>query len=232
MRRIQSPNAQNANGKFGAARATARKRRVGLTDPDANASRSPDFFASVPTRGVTMHVLLATEPRADDLSALFAAVFSASEGPQEGRAIGDLVHRLLKDTPRDELVVFCATEGKTILGAVLFSRLRFAQDSRSVFLLSPMAVRTDRQGTGIGQVLIRHALAHLAEQAVDVVVTYGDPAFYGRTGFRPIPIDVLPPPLPLSHPEGWIAQSLSDQPLSPFAGPSSCVAALNDPAFW
>jgi len=179
-----------------------------------------------------MQLHLDTDPKADDLATLFATVFSASDGPQEGRAIGDLVQRLIVDTPRDDLVVFCATESDTTLGAALFSRLRFAHDPRRVFLLSPMAVRTDRQGTGIGQALIRHALADLAVQGVDVVVTYGDPAFYGRTGFQEIPTDWLPPPLPLSQPEGWIAQSLNDRPLSPLSGPSRCADALNDPAFW
>lgn len=170
--------------------------------------------------------------RADDISALFTEVFSASEGPEEGRLVGTLAASLIADTPADDLAVFAAVEGDTILGAVLFSRLRFADDPRKVLLLSPMAVATDRQGSGIGQTLIRHALADLAVKGVDAVVTYGDPAFYGRVGFRPVTADEVPPPLPLSRPEGWIAQALDGGRLAPFKGPSACVAALHDPALW
>jgi predicted N-acetyltransferase YhbS len=72
----------------------------------------------------------------------------------------------------------------------------------------------------------------LAKDGAQIAVTYGDPAFYGRTGFAPVTTDTLPAPHPLSQPMGWIAQSLTGAGLPKIQGPLSCVAPLDDPAFW
>ena len=42
----------------------------------------------------------------------------------------------------------------------------------------------------------------------------------------------LPAPQPLNQPQGWIAQSLTDAPLTPLNGPARCVPAFDDPALW
>jgi predicted N-acetyltransferase YhbS len=118
------------------------------------------------------------------------------------------------------------------VGGAVFTRLAFADDPRTVFILAPMAVATDRQGQGIGQALLRHALDALQAEGVDVAMTYGDPAFYGKVGFLSVSTQTVAAPQPLSQPEGWVGQSLTGAPLSPLRGPCTCVAALNDPAFW
>ena len=119
-----------------------------------------------------------------------------------------------------------------LLGAIIFTRLDFANDPRKVFLLSPVAVATAHQGRGVGQRLITYGLDLLRNEGVDIAVTYGDPAYYGRVGFRAVAEEDLPAPLPLGMPQGWIAQSLTDAPLTPLKGPSHCVSAFNDPALW
>jgi predicted N-acetyltransferase YhbS len=167
-----------------------------------------------------------------EIADLFAATFAASEGAEEGALIGGLVRNLLSGTAEPDLFVFTALEGTTIVGAAIFTRLTYARDPRRVFILSPMAVATDRQGEGIGQSLLIHALAALREAGVDVAMTYGDPAFYGKVGFMPMTEAAAPAPLPLSHPEGWMGQSLTGAEMTPLQGPCTCVAALNDPAFW
>jgi putative acetyltransferase len=98
--------------------------------------------------------------------------------------------------------------------------------------MAPVAVATERQGQGIGQRLIAHGLDTLRQEGVDIAVTYGDPAFYGRVGFNPVSEADLPAPQPLNQPQGWIAQSLTDAPLTPLRGPARCVAAFDDPALW
>ena len=163
---------------------------------------------------------------------LFSATFAASEGAGEGAIIGGLVRRLLAGTAPRDIRPFLAEEGGAVIGAAIFTRLTYAGDPRTVFLLSPMAVATERQGGGIGQALLRHALAGLRAEGVDVVMTYGDPAFYGRVGFRPLDVADAPAPHPLSQPEGWVGQSLSDAEMTPLRGRPACVAALDDPGFW
>lgn len=125
-----------------------------------------------------------------------------------------------------------ALDHREAIGVAIFSRLTYADDPRSVFILSPMAVATDRQGKGVGQALLNHALSVLSDTGVAVAITYGDPAFYGKVGFLPLDEATAAPPLPLSFPTGWIGQSLTDERLYPLQGTCTCVAALNDPAIW
>jgi predicted N-acetyltransferase YhbS len=146
--------------------------------------------------------------------------------------IGALVRGLLTTTPPGALRVFTAVDDGRIVSGALFSRLTYPDDPRRVFVMAPVAVATDRQGEGIGQGLIRHALDSLKDAGVDVVTVYGDPAFYGRTGFAPITEAEAAAPHPLGHPEGWQALALAGGPMAPLKGPSRCVAALDDPALW
>ena len=53
-------------------------------------------------------------------------------------------------------------------------------------MMAPVAVATAHQGKGIGQRLISHGLDALRREGVDIAVTYGDPAFHGRVGFKPV----------------------------------------------
>lgn len=168
----------------------------------------------------------------EQIVALFTAAFAASDGADEGAVIGNLVSNLLSSTPQEDIYVFTATDRGEIIGGAIFSRLTYADDPRSVFILSPMAVATDRHGQGIGQALLNHALAVLRDDGVAVAITYGDPAFYGKVGFLPLDAATAASPLPLSFPEGWIGQSLTDEPLHPLQGNCTCVAALDDPAIW
>lgn len=171
------------------------------------------------------------EPQAQAIAGLFEATFTASEGTGEGALIGDLARRLMAQTPADDLRVVTAWEGGTPIGAILFTRLGYA-DPRTVFLMAPVAVASDRQGEGIGQALIAHGLDLLREEGVDIAVTYGDPAFYGRVGFRPVTEAVIPAPHKLQHPEGWQGQALGDAALAPLPGPAGCVAGFDDPLLW
>ncbi len=160
------------------------------------------------------------------------ATFSASEGTDEGQLIGDLASGLLRETPAEDLYVFTALADNVLIGAIFFSRLRFDGDPRTVFVLAPVAVKTDQQGQGVGQRLLSFGLEALRGEGVDIALTYGDPNYYSKVGFRQITETDVPAPFTLNHPEGWLGQSLTDQPLGSVTGPSRCVAALNDPAFW
>jgi predicted N-acetyltransferase YhbS len=170
--------------------------------------------------------------RAREMADLFEASFRASEGEQEGRLIGRLALDLMLHTPVEERVICVAEDAGTLIGAIVFSRLRYPQDPRRVFVLAPVAVAPERQGQGIGQQLLRFGLDALRAAGVDVALTYGDPRFYAKLGFAPLREVDAQAPFPLQMPQGWLGQSLTAQPLMPLQGPSQCVAALNDPVFW
>ena len=172
------------------------------------------------------------EGREEAIIELFRATFTASEGAEEGTLIGDLVRNLLANREEQDRFVFIAEEDGALIGGIFFSRLTYEQDQRTVFVLGPDAVATDQQGKGIGQRLLNHGLAALRGAGVDIIMTYGDPGYYAKVGFRPIREADAAAPFKLQHPEGWLAQSLTDRVMTPLQGPSRCVEALNDPVFW
>jgi putative acetyltransferase len=172
------------------------------------------------------------EGREAEIVALFAATFTASEGEREGALIGDLVRSLLGSTAEEDLFVFTADEGGIPIGGIVFSRLTYPQDERTVFILAPVAVTPARQGRGVAQQLLEYGLAALRGAGIDIVLTYGDPGYYARVGFSRVCEADAQPPLPLKQPEGWLAKSLTGSAMIPLQGPSRCVEALDDPAFW
>ncbi len=165
------------------------------------------------------------------IPSFYGEVFTASEGAAEGQALTSLVQDLMA-TRDDDLRCYLARDGDVLLGCILFSRLFYDEDPRNVVLMSPVAVKTDRQKAGIGQKLIRFALDDLKGQGVDFAITYGDPAYYGKTGFKPMTEDFARPPQKLSQPQGWIGQSLAGGDAAPLSGPSRCVPAFDKPELW
>lgn len=162
---------------------------------------------------------------------LFEDVFTASAGEQEAQILSQLVTKLIEGTPQNDLLGFCAHENGHLVGAIFFSRLTIPNQTLG-FMLSPVAIANDYQGKGIGQKLIRYGLDQLQTKGVELVVTYGDPAFYSKTGFRQVSTELIEPPYELSQPIGWLAQMLNDQDIQPSTGKLGCVEAFNNPDYW
>ena len=109
--------------------------------------------------------------------------------------------------------------------------MRFERDV-SAFIMSPVAIHTDHQGKGLGQKLISFGIKHLKENGVELLLTYGNPAYYSKVGFSPINEEIVRAPVELSLPFGWLGQSLVSEDIQPIKGRSRCVSALNDPGYW
>ncbi|MDE0696754.1 MAG: N-acetyltransferase [Boseongicola sp.] len=163
---------------------------------------------------------------------LLSAAFAASEGAEEGALIGDLVRNLLATTADADIHVFTVREERSLIGAIIFSRLTYDQDDRTVFLLGPVGVTTDRQGARIGQRLLTHGISALRKNGVDVAMTYGDPNYYSKVGFRPVTEEFARAPFKLKYPKGWLGQFLTDGKMTPLNGPSRCVEAFHRPDYW
>ncbi|MDY6978460.1 MAG: N-acetyltransferase [Pseudomonadota bacterium] len=166
-----------------------------------------------------------------EIKQLFEDVFAESEGPEEGRLISGLVLDLLNTTKSQDIFGFVAREGEKITCGLFFTRLHF-DGPIEAFILSPVAVKTECQGKGIGKKLINYGLEQLRDKGVKLVFTYGDPAFYSKVGFKQITEEVVQAPLPLSQPEGWLCQSLDGDEIKPVSGRPRCVEALNKPEYW
>lgn len=138
---------------------------------------------------------------------------------------------MLTCTDAEDLYCFVATENGEIIGSVCFTKMRFESDIRA-FILSPMAIGTDHQGKGLGQELINFGINELKKDGVELVITYGDPSFYSKVGFRAVTEAIVPSPLRMTYPEGWQAQSLKGDKIEPITGNAHCVKALNKPELW
>ena len=173
-----------------------------------------------------------TEWNSDAVVALHRDVFTASEGAEEGEVIAGLARNLLSAPLEDDVVSISCADNGALVGNIIFSRLFFERDIRTVFLLGPVAVATGRQRQGVGQALLRWGLLEMKRRGADVAVTYGDPKYYTKVGFRPVGTDIVPAPQPLQWPEGWMAQPLTEAQLRPFKGPVRCVAPFDRPEYW
>lgn len=163
--------------------------------------------------------------------ALFTRVFTDSEGEAEGLLLGQLVSDLIATTAPEDLIGCVAVDENKVLGTIFFSRFQLPT-LMSAFLLSPVAIATEQQGQGLGQRLIQFGLAHLKEMGAEVAITYGDPNFYSKVGFHHISEAIIQAPVPLSHPEGWLAQSLTGRPIRHHIGATQCAKALQNPQYW
>jgi putative acetyltransferase len=74
-----------------------------------------------------------------------------------------------------------------VVGHIAFSAASIGGVIAGLYLLGPVAVRPDFQGRGIGRALIEEGLGTLRTRAAYGCVLVGDPAYYGRFGFRSQP---------------------------------------------
>ena len=176
------------------------------------------------------HKILNQDKQAS-LKALFYSVFSEAEGETEGRLVGDLANELALAIDNEQVWCFATYEADELIAAIFLTRLKFDQ-AIDVYLLGPVAVATEYQGRGVGQSLILHGLDHLQAQSVELVITYGDPAFYSKVGFQALSEAQIKAPLPLSMPQGWQIISLVGDPIPSIAKRPSCVGAFDDPVYW
>jgi putative acetyltransferase len=167
----------------------------------------------------------------EEVASLFTSAFSSSEGEKEGRLVGNLASELSACADNQEIISFGAYEEESIIGAIFFTRLRF-NESIKVYMLAPVAVSTSHQGKGVGQALINYGLNELKNRSVAVAITYGDPSFYSKVGFQALSENVIKAPLKLSMPEGWLGQSLTEEPIPTINERPTCVKNFNDPAYW
>jgi len=97
--------------------------------------------------------------------------------PDEARLVGRL------RTEGDAMFELVAEEAGAVVGHILFSRL-WADRDELYAALAPVSVAPGRQGTGVGSALVRTGLERAPQFGAMGVLVLGDPAYYGRFGFR------------------------------------------------
>ena len=163
---------------------------------------------------------------------LFQNTFSDSEGAEEGTVIGNLAYELIDTTAKEEMIIVGASDNESLMGCVIFTKFTFADSPVNAFILSPAAIVTASQKQGVGQKLIKFGLDTLKANGAELVVTYGDPSFYGKVGFAQITEQQVKAPLILSYPHGWLGQKLDGSEFTDISGETRCVAALDHQKYW
>ena len=100
-----------------------------------------------------------------------------------------------------------AVDGDEIVGHVMLSYALLEQ--RRVLILSPLAVRPDRQREGIGQAVSREALARADARSEPLVLVLGIPAYYPKLGFESARALGIEPANPEIPDEPWMVKRLS-----------------------
>jgi putative acetyltransferase len=80
----------------------------------------------------------------------------------------------------DSAFSLVAIEGEAVIGHAMFSRLKAPFPALA---LAPVAVRPERQRTGVGSRLIREGIARSEAAGWSGIFVLGDPVFYRRFGF-------------------------------------------------
>lgn len=115
------------------------------------------------------------EEQASDRKAIFALTKNAFDQQEEA----DLIEALRGSG--DIAISMVAEEGGAIVGHALFTTL---QAPDTCLALGPVSVTPDRQGRGIGSQIIREGLKRAASAGWRAVFVLGEPAYYGRFGFK------------------------------------------------
>ncbi len=111
-----------------------------------------------------------------DYPAIRAIVDAAFGGPDESRIIDGV---RAEGAALADLVA--EAEGE-IVGHILFSRMTVSPP-RFIAGLAPVAVRPDRQGRGVGDMLCRAGIQAVRALGAEAVVVLGHPSYYPRFGF-------------------------------------------------
>lgn len=170
------------------------------------------------------------ESSTEDLAAI-RGVHEAAFGDPEGPLIAQLAAELLNDETARPLLSLVAEDNGRIVGHVIFSSVKLEDSPHlKVYILAPLAVVKAYQQQGIGTQLIRHGLAMLRQRGADIVLVYGDPNYYRRTGFDTG--HAIEAPYPLKYPDAWMALELKAGALAEAKGVACCAVSLSSPEYW
>jgi putative acetyltransferase len=115
--------------------------------------------------------------RADDHTVIGAVVEAAFGSPVEPRLVEDL-----RASPGYVPELALVADDGDVVGHVMFTVTEI-EGGPGILMLSPLAVRPDRQRQGIGSRLVEEGLRGCRERSEPVVIVEGDPRYYSRFGF-------------------------------------------------
>lgn len=85
-----------------------------------------------------------------------------------------------------------AVEDSSIIGHIAISPVEISSGETVWYGLGPISVHPDKQGYGIGSLLMKESLEKLKQFGAQGCVLLGDPRYYSRFGFKNYPELILP----------------------------------------
>jgi len=155
-----------------------------------------------------------------------------SFGNEEGPAIARLALEILNFKTKDPIYSFVIENNESILGHIVFSPVTIEGcEKTKAYILAPLAISSAHQKKGLGTKLISHGISKLKAQGVEVVFVFGDPNYYGRSGFKTerniaTPFKITYPP------EAWMTWELKSGVLSNASGIAKCIPPLMLKEYW
>ncbi|AWH29524.1 MULTISPECIES: N-acetyltransferase [Stenotrophomonas] len=126
-----------------------------------------------------------------DVAAIHALTEAAFRQAEHSSHTEQFIVDALRD--RGELTVsLVAEQDGAMVGHVAVSPVAVSDGSTGWFGLGPISVLPARQGQGVGAALMQAAIDALRSQQAHGCVLLGEPAYYGRFGFRAEPGLILP----------------------------------------
>ena len=176
-----------------------------------------------------MNIRLAQQTDLDSILQVIETAFS----DEENKVITNFVQELHQETTSPSIKSLVAEVDNQVIGYVSFSPIFLKSDSSIVgYILAPLAVSPEHQKQGVGSNLINAGIEMLTKDGVGVLMVYGDPAYYGRFGFKEEIGRSFVPPYTLQYPFGWTGMMLNDTPVPEQSIQFECVAALSKPDLW
>jgi predicted N-acetyltransferase YhbS len=125
-------------------------------------------------------------------------------------------YRLREQVTHDLDLSFTARIGTLLVGSVRLSPVRIGE--AKALLLGPLTVEPPFRERGVGQALIARALDEARAKGHRVVILVGDEPYYGKCGFKPIPVGRVAMPGPVD-PERLLVAELRNGAFDGIAGP-------------
>ena len=109
-----------------------------------------------------------------------------------------------------------AEEDGQVIGHIAVSPVTISDGSSGWFGLGPLSVLPERQRQGIGSQLLQAAIDRLRDEGAAGCVLLGEPEYYHRFNFHPLPGLLLPEvpeeyfmalPFGEARPQGWVSYS-------------------------
>ena len=152
---------------------------------------------------------------------------------EENKLIMNVVQELSNTSSNPPIKSLVAEVDNQVIGYVSFSPI-FLKSTKNIsgYILSPLAVSIEQQKQGVGTNLINAGINMLTEDGVGALLVYGDPAYYGRFGFREEIGQSFLPPYILQYPFGWTGMMLNGTSIPEQPIQFECVAALSRPDLW